>query len=80
MSVTDVLSLPVKSGPNNSCSADDTAGLHGLGLADLDVESCDVSDRMQSQTGAACLSVSFYLFQTQVGLWERQQALFIVSV
>ncbi len=43
MSVTDVLSLPVKSGPNNSCSADDTAVLHGLGLADLDVESCDVS-------------------------------------
>ncbi len=43
MSVTDVLSLPVKSGPNNSCSAGDTAVLHGLGLADLDVESCDVS-------------------------------------
>ncbi len=43
MSVTDVLSLPVKSGPNNSCSADDMAVLHGLGLADLDVESCDVS-------------------------------------
>lgn len=41
MSVTDALSLPVESGSNDS--ANHMAVLHDLGLADLDVDSCDVS-------------------------------------
>ncbi|RXN32851.1 interleukin-1 receptor accessory -like 1-A isoform X3 [Labeo rohita] len=42
MSVTHALSL-TKSGSNDSCAADDSTVLRDLGLADLDVESCNVS-------------------------------------
>ncbi len=43
MSAINALSLPTKSGPNNSCAADGMTVLRDLGLADLDVESCNVS-------------------------------------
>lgn len=43
ISVTNALSLPTKSGPNDSCAADGMTVLRDLGLADLDVESCNVS-------------------------------------
>ncbi len=43
MSETNALSLPIMSGPNNLCAADGMTVLCDLGLADLDVESCNVS-------------------------------------
>ncbi len=43
MSVINALSLITKSGPNDSCAADGMTILRDLGLADLDVESCNVS-------------------------------------